>query len=287
MWQRTGGPLRSQFHERCSRARPRGYGDTPTGQRTGQRAAPCAGKARRPTSNYKQFADDIIKQIERGTAPWQKHWQPGENRMPENFSTGARYQGGNALQLMVKRTQRAYNDNRWGTYKQIKEDGGQVRKGERGTTVLVYKPAERTGGKAATPEDKSEQKLKDPDAEPTTRPMWRRYTVFNVEQAEGLKLPERAGATPEWEAQQNVEKVIRANGVRIREVNGDRAYYSMARDEIVLPERSQFKNAEGYYQTALHEVGHSTGHPSRLNRGESAPRHRCRLRIGSVRRGKN
>ena len=132
--------------------------------------------------------------------------------------------------------------------------------------MLVYKPAERTGGKAATPEDKSEQKLKDPDAEPTTRPMWRRYTVFNVEQAEGLKLPERAGATPEWEAQQNVEKVIRANGVRIREVNGDRAYYSMARDEIVLPERAQFKNGEGYYQTALHEVGHSTGHPSRLNR---------------------
>ena len=54
---------------------------------------------------YKQFADDIITQIERGTAPWQKHWKPGENRMPENFSNGqARYQGGNALQLMVKRT---------------------------------------------------------------------------------------------------------------------------------------------------------------------------------------
>ena len=63
-----------------------------------------------------------------------------------------------------------------------------------------------------------------------------------------------------------MEKVIRANGVQIREVNGDRAYYNMARDEIVLPERAQFKNAEGYYQTALHEVGHSTGHPDRMNR---------------------
>ena len=63
-----------------------------------------------------------------------------------------------------------------------------------------------------------------------------------------------------------MEKVIRANGARIREVNGDRAYSNMPRDEIVLPERSQFKNAEGYYQTALHEVGHSTGHPDRLNR---------------------
>ena len=63
-----------------------------------------------------------------------------------------------------------------------------------------------------------------------------------------------------------MEKVIRAVGVRIREVNGDRAYYNMHRDEIVLPERSQFKDAEGYYQTALHEVGHSTGHKSRMNR---------------------
>ena len=215
---------------------------------------------------YKQFADDIIKQIERGTAPWQKHWKPGENRMPENFSTGARYQGGNALQLMVKRTGRAWNDHRWGTYNQIKQAGGQVRKGERGTTILVYKPPMRTDGTEATPGERAEDGRKNPDAERTTRPMWKRYTVFNVEQAEGLELPERTAATPQWEAQQNVEKVIEANGVQIREVNGDRAYYSMARDEIVLPERAQFKNAEGYYQTALHEVGHSTGHESRMNR---------------------
>ena len=239
---------------------------TPQQDNAPDRERPMRRQGKTADEHYKQFADDIITQIERGTAPWQKHWQHGENRMPENFSTGARYQGGNALQLMVKRTQRAYNDNRWGTYKQIKEAKGQVRKGERGTTVLVYKPADRADRKEVTSEDKSEQKLKNPDAEPTTRPMWRRYTVFNVEQAEGLKLPERAGARPGWEAQQNVEKVIRANGVRIREVNGDRAYYNMHRDEIVLPERSQFKNGEGYYQTVLHEVGHSTGHPSRLNR---------------------
>ncbi len=215
---------------------------------------------------YKQFADDIIAQIERGTAPWQKHWKPGENRMPENFSTGARYQGGNALQLMVKRTGRAYNDNRWGTYKQIKEAGGQVRKGERGTTVLVYKPPRRAEGTEATPGAVAADKPKNPDAEKTTRPMWKRYTVFNVEQADGLALPERSAPTPEWEALKNVENVIEANGVAIREVNGDRAYYNMAGDEIVLPERSQFKNGEGYYQTVLHEVGHSTGHPDRLNR---------------------
>ena len=239
---------------------------TPQQDNTPDRERPMRRQGKTADEHYKQFADDIITQIERGTAPWQKHWKPGENRMPENFSTGARYQGGNALQLMVKRTQRAYNDNRWGTYKQIKEAGGQVRKGERGTTVLVYKPAERAGGKQASPGDGTEHKLKDPDAEKTTRPMWRRYTVFNVEQADGLALRERSAPAPEWEALKNVEKVIEANGVEIREVNGDRAYYNMHRDEIVLPERSQFKNAEGYYQTVLHEVGHSTGHPDRMNR---------------------
>ena len=237
----------------------------PQQEHTPKRARPVRPKTR-TEDYYKQFADDIIAQIERGTAPWQKHWKPGENRMPENFSTGARYQGGNALQLMVKRTGRAYNDNRWGTYKQIKEAGGQVRKGERGTTVLVYKPPRRAEGTEATPGAVAADKPKNPDAEKTTRPMWKRYTVFNVEQADGLALPERSAPTPEWEALKNVENVIESNGVAIREVNGDRAYYNMAGDEIVLPERSQFKNAEGYYQTVLHEVGHSTGHPDRLNR---------------------
>ncbi len=239
---------------------------TPQKDNTPARERPRRRQGKTADAHYKDFADDIIEQIERGTAPWQKHWQPGENRMPENFSTGARYQGGNAVQLMVKRAHRAWNDHRWGTYKQIKEAGGQVRKGERGTTVLVYKPAVRADGKEATPGEEAKDKPEKTDAEKTTRPMWHRYTVFNVEQAEGLELPDRGAAAPQWEAQQNVEKVIRANGVGIREVNGDRAYYNMARDEIVLPERAQFKSAEGYYQTALHEVGHSTGHPDRMNR---------------------
>ena len=117
------------------------------------------------------------------------------------------------------------------------------------------------------PGEGAEEKRDERDAEKTRRGTWKHYTVFNVEQAEGLKLPERKGVEiPQWEAQQNVEKVIRASGVTIREVNGDRAYYNMARDHIVLPERAQFKSAEAYYQTALHEVGHSTGHKSRMNR---------------------
>ena len=228
--------------------------------------SPRGQSAHRKTStddHYKQFADEIIKQMEKGTAPW----QPGENRTPDNFSTGNRYQGANVLQLMIKREQRGYADHRWGTYNQIKQAGGQVRKGERATTILVYKPPRLADGKDAAPTDRPDATPGERDLEKTGRPMWKRYSVFNVEQADGLKLPERKGAEiPKWKAQQNVEKVIRANGVPIREVPGDKAAYNFQRDDIVLPESAQFKTAEGYYQTALHDVGHSTGHPARMNR---------------------
>ena len=215
-----------------------------------------------------EFAAKLTQQIEAGTAPWQKSWKRGENRIPENFSTEKQYQGGNTLELMVQRTANSYNDHRWGTYRQIAAAGGHVRKGEQGTRILAYKPPKRRDTQeTTTPGEGAEEKRDARDAEKTRRGTWRHYTVFNVEQAEGLKLPERKGvAIPQWEAQQNVEKVIRASGVTIREVNGDRAYYNMDRDHIVLPERAQFKSAEAYYQTALHEVGHSTGHKSRMNR---------------------
>ncbi len=216
----------------------------------------------------RDFAATLTQQIEAGTAPWQKSWKRGENRIPENFSTEKQYQGGNTLELMVQRTANSYNDHRWGTYRQIAAAGGHVRKGEQGTRILAYKPpGRRDTQETTTPGEGAEEKRDERDAEKTRRGTWRHYTVFNVEQAEGLKLPERKGVEiPQWEAQQNVEKVIRASGVTIREVNGDRAYYNMARDHIVLPERAQFKSAEAYYQTALHEVGHSTGHKSRMNR---------------------
>ena len=229
-------------------------------------------RGRRPGKTAEEYTHDfaakLTQQIEAGTAPWQKSWKRGENRIPENFSTEKQYQGGNTLELMVQRTAHSYNDHRWGTYRQIAAAGGHVRKGEQGTRILAYKPPKRRDTQeTTTPGEGAEEKRGERDAEKTGRGTWRHYTVFNVEQAEGLKLPERKGvAIPQWEAQQNVEKVIRASGVTIREVNGDRAYYNMARDHIVLPERAQFKSAEAYYQTALHEVGHSTGHKSRMNR---------------------
>ena len=90
--------------------------------------------------------------------------------------------------------------------------------------------------------------------------------MFNAEQARGLPEQPKPEVEPAWMPQQRAEAVIRAAGVDVRHVRGDRAYYHLKNDEIVLPERSQFPSAKNFYQTALHEVAHSTGHPDRMNR---------------------
>ena len=213
------------------------------------------------------FASKIKEQIEQGVAPWQKPWKPGEERLPKNIQTDKPYRGGNSVYLSVTQTAKGYSDNRWATYKQIKDMGGQVRKGEKATHVLFYKF------------DDEQQKAQDQPDRPTiegkaerehTRPpMVRCYAVFNVAQADGLKL-ERQGddreKEPEWKAHQTAERVIQESGIHVAHVRGDRAFYNLQSDRVTLPEREQFATANGYYQTALHELGHATGHPERMDR---------------------
>ena len=99
------------------------------------------------------------------------------------------------------------------------------------------------------------------------RPLVKLHHVFNVEQTEGLQLrPLQTAPGPEWEGHERAEALIKASGVRVDHVAGDRAYYSLKADRVVLPERSQFPSQDAYTHTALHELGHATGHPSRLNR---------------------
>ena len=235
------------------------------------RRRPPADKPRWNQDEYhKEFAAKLKEQIAEGVAPWQKPWKPGERRLPENVQTGRSYRGGNSVYLSVTQTAKGYSDNRWATYKQIKDMGGQVRKGEKATHVLFYKfdderekaPASAPDQPASSPEGKAER-------ESTRPPMVRCYAVFNVEQADGLKL-ERQGedreAEPEWKAHQTAEHVIQESGIHVAHVRGDRAFYNLQTDKVTLPEREQFASANGYYQTALHELGHATGHPDRMDR---------------------
>ena len=217
----------------------------------------------------KKVSGEIIEQIKAGVAPWQKPWKAGEQFSAENFSTGKKYSGGNSLYLMSRAIRDGRGDNRWGTYNQIREAGGQVRKGEKGTQVLVLHGSQLAGreGRDTGKTMKNKEGKTIYEEQKRATPICKQYTVFNVEQAEGLELkPREDQVRPEWDAHRDAEKVIAANGATVQHVAGDRAYYRMDEDKIVLPEPSQFPTRNGYYQTALHECGHATGHPDRMNR---------------------
>ena len=234
---------------------------------------------------YTEFAEKLIERIRAGTAPWQKPWQPGESALPKNMASGQAYSAGNAMYLAMAADARGYSDPRWGTYRQIKAAGGHVRKGESGERVVFFARHQRLAlrdkaGKLQ--EDKDGKTLY--DIRPLKRPLWRTYVVFNAEQTKGLK-PQKSAARPEpsWLPQKRAEAVIAKSGVDIRHQHGNRAYYHLKNDRITLPERSQFPSAANYYQTTLHELGHATGHVSRL--GNGAPpgddrAHRPTLRDG-------
>ena len=221
-----------------------------------------------PTQEYhERFAASIINQIKAGTAPWQKPWQRGETPLPSNFATGKPYRGGNSLYLAARGQDRGFADNRWATYRQVKAAGGYVRKGERGEKILFFsRDAKRL---------MRDQKTGDPVLDERGRKQYqartvvRTYAVFNVEQTAGLDLsrdkPETE--TPDWQAHRKADAVIQAHGVPLQHiVGGDRAYYALKEDRIVLPAQAHFPDADAYYATALHELGHATGHEDRLNR---------------------
>lgn len=216
---------------------------------------------------HKTFARQIIRQLEAGTAPFQKPWKPGERSLPENLTTGRRYTGGNSLYLSVAAQMKGYTDNRWATYRQIKEAGGHVQRGERGTQILFFSTTKLVPAK----DDQGNPKLDDAGEPVYTvfeRPKGfvRTYSVFNAEQTGGLPAQQPAAAPPEWQAHDAAEAIIEASGVDLRHQSGDRAYYNVRTDQVILPEPAQFPSAGRYYQTALHELGHATGHPDRLNR---------------------
>ena len=222
--------------------------------------------AERVKKYHKEVADRIIQQIKEGVAPWQKPWKPGERFLPANFKSGNAYRGTNTLNLASVAIERGYSDHRWGTYKQIKAAGGFVRKGEKGTTIVYLKTHRRQPVK-----DDAGKPVKDKDGRQVyervpVRPFPKHYVVFNVEQAERLNLPELPDAKPSWKAHDDAERVIRASGVDFRHERGDRAFYQLDKDRVVMPPREQFGDAGRYYRTALHEVAHATGYESRMDR---------------------
>lgn len=211
---------------------------------------------------YEMISERLIKQLEEGTAPWQKPWEPGIQRMPHNPVSGTRYKGANALWLSMQ----GRSDPRWMTYKQANSVNTQVMKGEKGTIVQYWKFRDRV------PKKENGKPVLDAEGKKVMinieldKPKVFSAVVFNAEQIQGLPPLEAKQTIPEWERHERAEAILSASGANINHDQGDRAFYSPVRDSIHLPEKSQFESSDRYYATALHELGHWTGHPSRLNR---------------------
>ncbi len=217
---------------------------------------------------HEVVAEKLIEQLKAGTAPWQRPWEPGEPNayLPMNPTTGKRYKGINAIHLMAQ----GRSDGRWMTYKQAAAVGAQVRKGEKGTPVQYWKFSEEQNKV-----DESGRPVLNAKGEPVKetvqleRPRVFFATVFNAEQIDGLPPIQKKEQT--WSAVERAEHILKASGASITHAPGDRAFYRPATDSIHLPDRGQFPTADNYYATALHELGHWTGHPSRLDRDLAHP----------------
>lgn len=211
----------------------------------------------------KQASEKVIKQLEKGVAPWQKPWDTptGANEPPHNPVSKTRYKGLNAIVLRAESQERGYSDPRWLTYKQARDLKAQVRKGERGTRIEYWKFSSVKESK-----DRGEGKPAEDPAQTHERPILHRtYTVFNAEQIDNM--PEREHShTQGWEASERAERLLKESGADIVHVHGDRAFYRPSDDKIVMPKQEQFPTHEAYYSTAMHEMGHWTGHSERLDR---------------------
>lgn len=217
---------------------------------------------------HETIAENLIKQLEQGTAPWQRPWEAGESGsfVPFNPLTGKSYKGINALQLMSQEC----DDQRWMTYKQASELGGQVRRGEKGTSIQYWKFTEEH-----TKKDEHGKAVLDDEGNPVKitvkleRPRVFYATVFNAEQIDSLPPFQKKEQT--WDAIERAEAILSASGALINHSAGGRAFYRPTSDSIHLPEKGLFPSADKYYATALHELGHWTGHELRLNRDMAHP----------------
>lgn len=236
-----------------------------------------SGKNRR--DHYAEATQRILSEMEKGVLPWRQPWDlgnafDGAPTLPQNAISGRRYTGINRLLLMMSPHALATSDQRWCTYKQAQERGWQVRGGSKGTPVYFFKKivVSARSGNEDDPDvsDGRSQALAElgggadeTGARLKTIPILRSYTVFHASQMDGI--PPLAPREIQWTPEDRAEQIMQASGARVVH-GGGRAFYRVTDDFIGMPPREAFKTATDYYATGLHELGHWTGHPSRLAR---------------------
>lgn len=214
---------------------------------------------------YDEVTAKIIAELEGGRIPWVQPWGAPSGQgtaatpgLPRNAVTGRHYSGVNVLILWGALFEHGHASQGWLTFRQARDAGGCVRKGERGVTV-VY--ADRF-----TPEaEKTRARESGEDARSV--PFLKRFTVFNLAQCEGLRpgLAPDPKPLPEREIVPVAEAVIAASGVDFR-IGGNKAFYVPSADYVQVPPQPAFFDQINFYRTALHELCHASGHPSRLDR---------------------
>ncbi|MGL3104831.1 ArdC family protein [Bradyrhizobium sp. BR 1432] len=211
---------------------------------------------------YDEITDKIIAELEAGRVPWVQPWGTVAAKaplaMPNNAATKRHYSGINVLILWGAVIERGFAGQSWLTFRQALSLGGHVRKGERGTTVLY---ADRF-----VPNDEK-RRAAEAGEEALAIPFLKRFTVFNGDQCDGLPAEIAATAPPRQQGlvEPAVEALIKATGIDFR-IGGDRAFYVPTEDYVQVPPPQAYFEPINWHRTALHELGHASGHSSRLNR---------------------
>ncbi len=204
---------------------------------------------------YAEVTNRIVAELEAGAVPWTRPWKNGRTSglMPQNAVTGRSYSGINIPILWGAAADCGYPSHAWVTFKQALAVNATVRKGEQGTHIVFSRPL----------------RLKDEDAEDgeKTISMLRAYVVFNVAQIDGFPQ-QPAFELAELERIEAAERFVRATNADIRH-GGNQACFVPSRDFIAMPPASAFSGVESFYATELHELGHWTGHETRLDRNLS------------------
>lgn len=207
---------------------------------------------------YQIVTDKIVSLLESGTVPWKKPWTTS-NGMPRNLASNKQYRGVNVFLLGCQ----DYSSPYWVTYKQAQDKGGTVRKGQKSSLVVFWKMFDK------------QNPDQDDDAKATGKiPMLRYYNLFNLEQCDGVESPVTEAPTYQFSPIEMAEQIV--SGYKDRpeiSYGSNKASYSPMSDSIRMPNDNRFEKSEEFYSVLFHEMGHSTGHKSRLARKEVIERY--------------
>lgn len=227
------------------------------------------------TPERKALVETILQNLENGDGLWKQGWV--NTGVPESAITGKQYHGVNNFFLTMISIIKGYSDNRWLTYKQMEDKGWSFKTDEEGKSLAkgagvaieffelrdreTRKSFDRSVLDGMTEEERQEY------IDTNVYPVRKYYRVFNGDLIEGIPEKEKREIDPSGinERAENVLSYWSENEAKII-YGGGSAYYRPSTDEIHLPKKEMFYDMPEFYATALHEVGHSTGHKSRLNR---------------------